>query len=257
MWLSKKKRRIRFDEAFDTWNDEETDWEAVNREMFDRYNIRVIRDLERFMSKNCEYGGLVFDSAKKKVILLPFHHDFMNSWLKFDDQHVIEFYGDYYDNNKKKYRSKDEFDKRFFETEEVIQLNNWMMPKFDERIFKYPIMGCWDKVEIEALFLECHGKEVRRVCCHDGNKMRGHTFLCFYDAGIWKKYMTSVITLKADNFEKLCKKAHSLLKHVPIYSNPKRCELIEYDKPPILCKGTEFVEILEKGRIIIPCNGKG
>lgn len=70
---------MRFCAAFDTWNDEKTDWKAVNREMFDRYNIHTISRLKKFMSKNCEYGGLVFDSEKKMVMLLPLHHDFMNS----------------------------------------------------------------------------------------------------------------------------------------------------------------------------------
>ena len=257
MWLCKKKRRIRFDEAFNTWNDEKSDWKELNRGIFDRYNIHTIRDLERFISKHCEYGGLVFDNVHKKVMLLPFHHDFMNSWLKFNNQQVIKFYDDYYEANKNNYRSREEFENRFFETEEFIQLNNWMMPKFDERIMKYPIMGCWDKVELEALFLEINGKEVRRVCCHDGNKMRGHTFLCFCDAGIWQTYMTSVFALKASSFEELCEKAHGILKNIPIYSNPKRCELIEYEKPPMLCTGATFVEILERGTIVIPYSGKG
>lgn len=256
MRLDGKKRGLLYDEVLKIWNDNETNWKMLNREVFEKYSIYTIRDLEKFLAKKCEYGGLAFDYVHRNVILLPFHHDYMNSWLKFDNIRVRKFYEDYYENNRSSYQSIDEYKNRFFEIEESVQLNNWVMPNFDERILKFPIMGCWDKVELEALFLETHGKEVRRVCCHDGNKMRGHTFLCFSDAGKWKTYLTSMIVLNAGSFEKLCKKAHGLLKHIPIYSNPNGCELIEYEKPPILCKGTAFVDILEKGTIVIPFNNK-
>lgn len=248
----KEKREAEYEAAYKIWNSD-TKYDVLGPDAFAKYGIDSMEALERHLMKRSEYGGMIKNEFDGSILLLPFHHDVMNKWLKFDIPRVQEYYEQIYEKYTDRFhlKSKEDFKNRFFKIEEQIQIHRWELPLFDERILIYPILGCWDKVEIEAIYLESKGIEVKRVCCHDGIKMRGHTFLCFYEDGYWKTYMTSKVVLKSRTFEQLCKKSYELLRHVPIFLDSKKCELVEYTKPPVGCTGKQYIDILENGKVII------
>lgn len=69
---------------------------GLTLEIFYEYGIHTLKDLGWYLEKNAEYGGYVQMPWTDQLILIPFHNDFMNSWLRFDNPRVIDFYDKLY-----------------------------------------------------------------------------------------------------------------------------------------------------------------
>lgn len=220
-------------------------------DVFHEFGIFSIKDLGKYLKQNSEYGGCVHMSWSQEAILIPFHNDFMNSWLRFDNPRVIEFYNDLYDSVKEQYDSRVHFDMKKFDVEENLQINNWIMPPLDRRMLSAPISGCWDQPELVARFLELQGYKTKRLCCHDGHAMRGHCFTVYTDGTYWMTAASLPLNIKTKDYNDLCRKVYKILKHVPIYSDNSKCRLVEFDPPVPGMTAKEYVANIENGRIVV------
>lgn len=191
-------------------------------EVFAEFGIYTLKDLQLYLHKKSEYGGYVRVPWKNKNILIPFHNDFFNSWLRFDNPRVIAFYNELYEHTKDRYQNRTHFDMTRFNIEEDMQMNNWRMPTLDRKMLAAPINGCWDKPELISCFLEFQGYTTKRFCCHDGIIMRGHCFAAYFDGQKWST-CDSGLTLKDKDFNKFCRRIYNILKCVPIFKNPSAC----------------------------------
>lgn len=220
-------------------------------DVFNEFGIRTLKDLGRYLKKNSEYGGYVHMPWSEKLILIPFHNDFMNSWLRFDNPRVIDFYNKLYDSVKDEYDSRTHFDMKRFDIEEELQRNHWSMPPIDKRMLSAPINGCWDRPELIARFLELHGFKTKRLCCHDGNIMRGHCFTVYTDGSYWMTASSFPINLKCKSYEQMCKYLYRMLKHIPIYSDNSKCQLVEFDPPKPGMVTRDYLDNIKNGKIIV------
>lgn len=239
----------RYDSYMDILNDDNQP--ELTMEIFHEFGIQTLKDLEWYLEKNAEYGGYVRMPWSEKLTLIPFHNDFMNSWLRFDNPRVIDFYDKLYNFMKEKYDSRIHFDMKRFDVEEELQLNYWRMPPIDKRMLSVPINGCWDRPELIARFLELQGFQTKRLCCHDGHIMRGHCFTVYTDGIYWMTASSFPINLKCKSYKKICKYLYRVLKHVPIYSDNSKCQLIEFDPPQPDMAACDYLDNIKNGRVII------
>lgn len=219
--------------------------------IFHEFGIYTLKDLVWYLEKNAEYGGYVRVAWTEKLILIPFHNDFMNSWLRFDNPRVVEFYNNLYEAKKADYDSRVHFDMKRFDVEEELQLNNWIMPPIDRRMLAAPINGCWDRPELIARFLELQGFKTKRLCCHDGHVMRGHCFTVYTDGEYWMTTLTLPFNLKCKSYNLFCKKLYRILRHIPIYSDNSKCRLVEFNPPRSGMTTREYLANIESGRVVV------
>lgn len=232
-------------------NDNECALPDLSIDAFQEFGIYTLEDLRKYLKKNAEYGGYVHVPWTKELVLIPFHNDFMNDWLRFDNPRVEHFYDKLYESVKDNYDSRIHFDMKRFDIEENLQLNNWRMPPIDKRMLSVPINGCWDKPELIAKFLELHGYQTKRLCCHDGHIMRGHCFTVYTDGVYWRTASSFPINLKCKDFKKMCYYIYRVLRHVPIYSDSSHCQLVEFEPPtPGMCTH-DYLEKIRNGRVWI------
>ena len=223
----------------------------LSPEDFASYGITSLAELNSYLSKKAQYGGYIKTELSEEKIIIPFHNDFMNSWLKFHNPRVIEFYNRLYESRKRSYQSREHFDRKRFDIEEEFQLNNWTMPKLDRRLLDAPICGCWDKPELIARFLELHGFQTRRLCCHDGNEMRGHCFAVYFDGIYWHTTSTRFpLNYKSKDYQHFCDRVFSAVRNIPFFSSPSDCCLIEYSTPVAGATAVELVDSIKNGVII-------
>lgn len=223
----------------------------LTMDVFHEFGIKTLRQLNWYLEKNAEYGGCVDMPWSEKLIIIPFHHDFMNAWLRFDNPYVVDFYDRLYETVKDQYHSRTHFNMKRFDVEEELQLNNWKMPPIDRRMLTAPINGCWDKPELISRFLELQGFKTQRLCCHDGIIMRGHCFTVYSDGIYWRTASSASINLRDKSFEGLCHKVFRLLRHIPIYSDSSKCRLIAFDPPKPGVSARDYINNIKKGKIII------
>ena len=223
----------------------------LTMKIFHEFGIYTLKDLGWYLEKNAEYGGCIRVPWTEDLILIPFHNDFMNSWLRFDNPRVVEFYDKLYEIKKADYDSRVHFDMKRFDVEEELQLYNWIMPPVDKRMLEAPINGCWDRPELIARFLKLQGFETKRLCCHDGHVMRGHCFTVYTDGEYWMTASSLPFNLKCKNYEKFCKKIYRILRHIPIYSDNSKCRLIEFEPPRPGMTTREYLENIENGRVVV------
>ena len=220
-------------------------------EVFRNYGIKSLKDLHHYIKKHGEYGGAVRLSESEGVIILPFHNDFMNKWLKFNNDSVKAAYDRIYQLYQLQYPDRREFERKRFMIEEDILVKYWKMPSMDTRILAAPINGCWDRMEIFATYLNGLGYEVRRLCCHDGNIMRGHTYIVYKTGTYWTTCLGYPINFHYKDFDSVCKISFSLLRRLPIFSNPDCCELIEFQQPRAGMSTLEYLDLIKNGNIVI------
>lgn len=220
-------------------------------DVFHEFGIYSLKDLGCYLKKNAEYGGYVRVPWSKNLILIPFHNDFMNSWLRFDNPRVISFYDKLYENKKQDYDSRIHFNMKRFDIEEELQLNNWFMPKVDKKMLTVPISGCWDRTELIARFLELQGFKTKRLSCHDDYIMRGHCFTVYFDGEYWRTTSSFPINLKCREYDLFCKILYKILRHAPIYSDNSKCKLVEFGAPTEGMSTKEYLENIEKGIIVV------
>lgn len=224
----------------------------LTMEVFREFGICNIKDLCRYLSKNAEYGGYVHFPWSDKLILLPFHNDFMNSWLRFDNPRVVELYDRLYENLKGNYKNRIHFDMTRFNLEEEIQLNDWIMPPLDRRMLAAPVNGCWDRPELIGQFLALQGYETRRLCVYDGIIMRGHCFTVYFDGKYWRTTSGFPINLKYKDYQKMCRHIYAVLRRVPIFKDKNSCRMIEFPIPHPGMNTREYIKNIERGKVVIP-----
>lgn len=81
-------------------NDNEFTLHDLSIDDFQEFGIYTLVDLEKYLKKNAEYGGYIHVPWTKELVLIPFHNDFMNDWLRFDNPRVEHFYDKLYDFRK-------------------------------------------------------------------------------------------------------------------------------------------------------------
>lgn len=231
----------------------DTNQPELTLDIFHEFGIFTLQQLGWYLEKNAEYGGYVKVPWTDQLILIPFHNDFMNDWLRFDNPRVMQFYDDLYEFKKADYDSRVHFDMKRFDVEEELQLHNWTMPPIDRRMLSAPINGCWDRPELVARFLELRGYGTKRLCCHDGHVMRGHCFTVYTDGEFWMTASSLPMNLKCRCYETFCKKIYRVLKHVPIYSDNSKCRLVEFDPPRPGMTTREYLDNIERGRVVVGC----
>ena len=220
---------------------------------FRAYGISSLSDLNRYLSQKSEYGGYVKTEVSDQLIIIPFHNDFMNTWLKFKNPKVVEFYDRLYDYRKHAYHSREHFDKKRFDIEEDLQINNWTMPMVDKKMLEAPIFGCWDKPELLSRFLELQGFQTKRLCCHDGNEMRGHCFAVYFDGKYWRTTSTQfLLNYKCRDYQEFCNRVFSVVRNIPFFSSPRACSLVEYKAPSAGTTAHELVESIKNGILCCP-----
>lgn len=227
------------------------EYKLLTKEVFHEYGIDTLHDLSRHLRKYGEYGGAVKFSFSEELVLMPFHNDLMNSWLKFDNSRVQDIYEKLYPLLQDRYPNSKPFDRTFFRVEEDILKHCWSMPMMDTRILEAPIAGCWDKMEIQAAFLRTKGYEVKRYCFHSGMAMRGHTFVLYNDGKTWNTCLDLPIPVKNKDLNKLCELIFSVLKRIPFLAQGETCELIEFDSPYAGMPALDYVKLIEDGTVRI------
>lgn len=234
-----------------------SEYTTLSREVFLKYGIITFRDLTRHLKKYGEYGGAVDLPCFNGLTLLPFHNDVLNKWLCFDNPRVKEIYERIYQLYSNHYPDKDSFKKSFFNIEEDILLRYWCMPMMDTRLLKAPIAGCWDKMEIQAVFLESMGYEVKRFCFHSGKIIRGHTFVLYYNGRTWNTCLGIPLPVRNADLKKLCKLIFLVFKNVPILDKGETCELIEFAPPQGGMSAQDYIQLIENGTVLIKQKRKG
>lgn len=223
---------------------------ALTKEVFAEFGIRSLAELNRHLRKNTEYGGCVRVTFRSDRVLIPFHNDFMNNWLRFDNPRVEQFYHELYLSKKDDYFDEWHFRCKRFDIEEELQANNWIMPAMDRRMLAAPINGCWDKPELLARFLELQGFRTKRLCCHDGHEMRGHCFTVYTDGKFWMTTNSFPLRIKHRSYEALCRKLLRLLRFLPIFSDRSKCVLVEYAPAQEGMTGRDYVEQIINGTVV-------
>lgn len=99
-------------------NDNECALPDLSIDAFQEFGIYTLEDLRKYLKKNAEYGGYVHVPWTKELVLIPFHNDFMNDWLRFDNPRVEHFYDKLYESVKDNYDSRIHFDMKRFDIEE-------------------------------------------------------------------------------------------------------------------------------------------
>lgn len=222
----------------------------LDLQVFGEFGIRTLGELLAYFAKYTEYGGHISMEGEEGLTLIPFHHDSMNRWLKFDNPRVVDFYDRVYERRKNEFHSRHHFDMERFRIEEEFQLNNWVMPPLDRRRLTAPISGCWDKPEVIAHFLTMKGFEVRRLSCNDGNVLRGHCFCVYHDGEFWRTATSNKYGYKNRDYQQFCKRLLSVLRRIPIFSDPGNCRIMEFGEPAQGCTGGEYVDNISRGQII-------
>lgn len=243
-----KRVSAEYDTAVKILNDQ--DQPVLTREIFEEFGICTLRDLNRYLSKHAEYGGCVVILPCTDRILIPFHNDFMNQWLRFDNPRVRTFYHELYNRRKDEFDSEIHFRMKFFEIEEELQYHCWVMPPVDRRMLAAPINGCWDKPELMARFLELQGYRTKRLCCHDGHEMRGHCFTVYTDGAYWMTTSSFPLRLRCRSYTALCRRLLRIMRLLPIYSDRSRCVLVEYEPPREGMTGQEYVDQIINGKVV-------
>lgn len=233
------------------------EYTPLSREVFLKYGICTFRDLTRYLKKYGEYGGAVDLPCSEGLVLLPFHNDVLNKWLRFDNPRVKEIYESIYQLYREWYPDRDSFKRAFFNVEEDILKRYWYMPMMDTRILDAPIAGCWDKMEIKATFLAALGYKIKRFCFHSGKVIRGHTFVLYYDGKAWNTCLGTPFPIRNKDLKKLCKLIFSVLMHVPFLDKGKICELVEFEPPCGGMSAQEYIKLIEDGVVIIRRKRKG
>lgn len=223
----------------------------LSREVFVEYGINTFHDLSRYLKRNGEYGGAIILPRSNVFILLPFHNDMLNKWLRFENPRVRERYKDIYELYKQQYPNVDTFKKDFFNVEEDILKRYWNMPEMDTRFLNAPIAGCWDKMELQATFAETLGYEVKRFCFHGGRIIRGHTFILYYDGTYWNTCLNTPFPIRNKRLDKLCQLIFNVLLHIPFLDNGEIRELIEFNSPHGGMSAQEYIKLIEDGKVII------
>ena len=229
----------------------DTNQPELTMNVFQEFGIKTFKDLSWYLEKNAEYGGYIHVPWSEQLVLIPFHNDFMNSWLRFDNPRVIEFYDKLYESVKDKYDSRVHFNMKKFDVEEELQLNNWIMPQLDRRMLSVPINGCWDRPELVARFLELQGFKTIRLCCHDGHIMRGHCFTVYTDGKYWMTASSFPVNLKCRNYNLFCNRIYRILRHIPIYSDNSKCRLVEFEAPTPGMTTKEYLENIRNGHVVV------
>ena len=131
------------------------------------------------------------------------------------------------------------------------------MPMMDIRLLKAPIAGCWDKMEMQAVFLESIGYEVKRFCFHSGKIIRGHTFVLYCNGRTWNTCLGIPLSVRNADLKKLCKLIFLVLKNVPILDKGETCELIEFAPPQGRMSAQDYIQLIENGTVLIKQKRKG
>ena len=228
----------------------------LSKEVFRQYGICTFRDLARYLKKYGEYGGAVTLPCSDRPVLLPFHHDEFNKWLRFDNPRVREIYGKIYLLYKEQYPDRASFRRHFFHVEEDILQRYWHMPMMDTRLLDAPIAGCWDKMEIQAAFLASMGCQVKRFCFYSGKIIRGHTFILYHDGKTWNTCLRTPFPIRNKDLAKLCRRIFSVLRRVPLLCKGGNCELIEFQPPYEGMPTQEYIELIANGTVLISRKGK-
>lgn len=232
------------------------EFKKLTLEVFESYGIHSYRDLSLYLKKYGEYGGAVKLKGSDKQILLPFHNDILNTWLKFDNPRVIQAYEQVYEQFGAEYSDRRDFDRHRFHVEEELLKQCWVMPAMDTRILEAPIAGCWDKMEIQACYMEALGYQVRRYCFHGGKIIRGHTFVLYHDGKYWNTSMRFPLHIRRKNLESLCSLIFRALIHVPILDKGEISQLVEFAAPYEGMTTQEYIHLIERGKVILKCRRK-
>ncbi len=227
------------------------EYTTLSQEVFFEYGISTFNDLTRYLKKFGEYGGAVGLPCSEELILLPFHNDVLNKWLKFDNPRVKKIYESVYQLYRDCYPDRYSFKKNFFDIEEDILKRYWHMPMMDTRILDAPITGCWDKMEIQASFLASKGYSIKRFCFHSGKIIRGHTFVLYNDGKTWNTCLRKLILIRNKDLNKLCKLIFSILRHVPFLDKGEICELVEFESPQGGMSAQEYIHLIENGVVLM------
>lgn len=233
------------------------EYTPLSREVFLKYGINTFRDLTRYLKKYGEYGGAVNLPCSNGYVLLPFHNDILNKWLRFDNPRVRENYKSIYRLYREQYPDMDSFKKAFFIVEEDILKRYWNMPVMDTRILDAPIAGCWDKMEIQAAFLSSLGYKIKRFCFHSGKVIRGHTFVLYHDGKTWNTCLGTPVSVRSRSLKKLCKLIFFVLTHVPFLDKGEMSELVEFGHPHGDMSAQEYIKLIEDGNVLIRRKRKG
>lgn len=231
--------------------------EPLTRKVFESRGIYTFSDLIRYLNKNGEYGGAIPLEGTEKLTLLPFHNDIMNAWLRFDNPKVVQAYELIYAQYKNRYPERHLFKKNRFKVEESLLEEFWTMPAMDTRLLDAPILGCWDKMELQACFLNILGYEVRRFCFHSGRIIRGHTFVLFNDGIHWKIPDAYPLPIESSDVARLSKFIFWVLQHIPFLDQGAVCELVEFSKPYAGMSTREYLQLIEDGHVVMKCVRKG
>ena len=223
----------------------------LSLEVFARFGIHTLRELEWYLEKHSEYGGYIHVPWTEELVLLPLHHDFINAWLRFDNPRVVTLYDRLYESRKEQFHNRTHFDRKRFDIEEDLQLNNWTMPPLDQRMLASPVNGCWDRPELVARFLELQGFQVQRLSCHDGHVMRGHCFVVYTDGNFWMTTSAFPVNLKCKSYRTMCRRIFAVLKHLPIYSDRTKCRLVEFGPPRPGMTTRQYLSLIENGTTIL------
>ena len=226
------------------------DQPELTEKVFDEFGIRTVADLGKYLRRNSEYGGYIRFPGSERNILIPFHNDFMNKWLRFDNPRIVRFYDRIYELRKDEFNNRHHFDMERFNIEEEFQLNNWRMPTIDRRMLSAPINGCWDKPELLARFLSLKGYQIQRMSCNDGNILRGHCFCVYYDGTFWRTASSYGVDLKKRDYREFARSLLGILRHVPIFSDNSKCRIMEFEAPDKNCTGKEYVRTISEGHIL-------
>ena len=229
----------------------------LTREVFEARGIYTFRDLTRYLRKHSEYGGAIPLDDTGKLTLLPFHNDTLNKWLSFDNPRVVEAYERIYERYKARYPNRQSFEKHRFKVEECLLEELWAMPAMDTRLLDAPIVGCWDKMELQTRFLRTLGYEVRRFCFYSRKIIRGHTFILFNNGSRWQTADAYPFFVGTKDIERLYKWIFWILRHIPFLDQGPVCQMVEFEEP---CEGMpakEYLRLIERGNIVIQHRAKG
>ena len=228
----------------------EKDFKKLTQDVFESYGIYSYHDLLHYLKKHGEYGGAVSLATRGKLVLLPFHNDVMNTWLKFDNPRVTQIYDKIYEQFGDEYSDRTDFNKHRFEVEEKILIKCWAMPAMDTRILNAPVAGCWDMMEIKACYLEVQGYQVKRYCFYGDKIIRGHPFILYNDGKYWNTSLGFPLHIRMKNLQNLCRFVFCMLKHVP-FLKKATSTLVEFSTPYEGMSTEEYVELINNGKVIL------
>ena len=233
------------------------EFQPLTQQVFASYGIRSFRDLSRYLRRNGEYGGAVRLAGSEELVLLPFHNDTLNTWLKFENPRVKQAYELVYAQFGARYPDRQAFERDRFNVEETMLLECWEMPGMDTRILDAPIAGCWDQMEIQARYLENRGYRVKRYCFHGGRIVRGHTFVLYNDGKYWNTCTSFPLHIRRKSLDRLCRLLFHIFRRVPILDKGETTELVEFSSPREGMSAREYVDLIKNGTVVLQRAGKG